>query len=205
MADRRPVAGDPHPRVACGPGLPGLVHGVEAVHRAAGLAEAESGDGPDGREILRVGVQVPTAPPFIPTTEMRIVARPASRARGLTTWLPSCRLNLAVVSPVGKAKGPYIHGRPGEGCRSAGHSLFALGRRSVGKKLMSSGSEAQATLIACHAEPRVGVAADRPAKNPPRPSWRGWSTPRRATCPSPCPARAAARRTCGDVFSSSFG
>ena len=39
VAHRRPVAGDPHPRAACGPGLPGLVHVVEAVHRAAGLAE----------------------------------------------------------------------------------------------------------------------------------------------------------------------
>ena len=32
-----------------------LVHVVEAVHRAAGLAEAESRDGPDGRERTRRG------------------------------------------------------------------------------------------------------------------------------------------------------
>ena len=55
VADRQPVAGDPHPRAACGPGLPGLVHVVEAVHHAAGLAEAESRDGPDGRERTRRG------------------------------------------------------------------------------------------------------------------------------------------------------
>ena len=52
-ADRLQV--DPHPRAACGPGLPGLVHVVEAVHRAAGLAEAESGYCPDGRERTRRG------------------------------------------------------------------------------------------------------------------------------------------------------
>ena len=41
--------------LARGPGLQGLVHVVEAIHPATGLAEAKSGDGPDGRARTRGG------------------------------------------------------------------------------------------------------------------------------------------------------
>ena len=49
VADRRSVAADPHSGASQGPRLQGLVLFVVAAHRASGLAEAKSNDGPDGR------------------------------------------------------------------------------------------------------------------------------------------------------------
>ena len=52
-ADRLP--GDPHPRVACGSWMRGLVRVCGAVHPSAGLAETKRHDGADGGERTRRG------------------------------------------------------------------------------------------------------------------------------------------------------